>query len=144
MACCSYSLSYFIVLCCIKFPCYFAGHPPPKKRIYTKHILNYGSSEPWKVVCESQWEEHFHYWISRTEKKERGEYVDTMSWKEIIKTVTILVVILLYNYNKGSVGNGQNINRYRIDSHNLLLYPQQQLIRKQNDSIYYYRYFITS
>lgn len=31
VACYSHSLSYFIVLCCIKFPCYFAGHPPPKK-----------------------------------------------------------------------------------------------------------------
>lgn len=53
-----------------------------------------------------------------------------MSWKEIIKIVPILVITLLYNYNKGSVGNGQNINRYRIDPHNLLLYPQQQPIRK--------------
>lgn len=64
--------------------------------------------------------------FARTGKKERG----IMSRKEIIKTVTILVVTLLYNYNKGSVGNGQNINRYRMDSHNLLFYPQQQLIRK--------------
>lgn len=68
--------------------------------------------------------------FARTGEKERGEYVDIMSWKEIIKTVTILVVILLYNYNKESVGNDQNINRYRMDSHNLLFYPQQQLIRK--------------
>lgn len=68
--------------------------------------------------------------FARTGEKERDEYVDIMSWKEIIKTVTILVVILLYNYNKESVGNDQNINRYRMDSHNLLFYPQQQRIRK--------------
>lgn len=68
--------------------------------------------------------------FARRGEKERGEYVDTMSWKKIIKTVTILVVILLYNYNKESVGNDQNINRYRMDSHNLLFYPQRQLIRK--------------